>query len=268
MKVCSNCGAHNGDAREYCYECGNALAGLPEPGTSAMPGLSGSRKVDPASLSASIAGGIASKQFSSGRRADVMFVLDCTGSMAGEIRAIRDAIIAFANTIESDGVRVRVGLIEFRDRLIHEEARVLTFSGQPFTSDPGEFRKQVSKLSASGGGDEPESSLDALILASRQPFGADNTKVIVLVTDAPPHIPDKDTKTVKEVVDAFIKAGIAQFYMVIRIDDPRSQVYLELLTGRQGLAFDIGKGDDFNSRAEHFKRTLMNLGKTLSGATR
>jgi hypothetical protein len=34
------------------------------------------------------------------------------------------------------------------------------------------------------------------------------------------------------------------------------------------MAFDLGKGDDFRSRAENFKRTLMSLGKTISTATR
>jgi hypothetical protein len=33
------------------------------------------------------------------------------------------------------------------------------------------------------------------------------------------------------------------------------------------MAFELGKGDDFRSRAEHFKRTLMALGKTISAAT-
>ena len=37
---------------------------------------------------------------------------------------------------------------------------------------------------------------------------------------------------------------------------------------RQGLAYDMGSGDDFRSRAESFKRTLMSLGKTVSSGTK
>ncbi len=48
---------------------------------------------------------------------DILFVLDCTGSMQGEINAVRDAITDFADTIASHAVRTRVGLIEFRDRV-------------------------------------------------------------------------------------------------------------------------------------------------------
>ena len=33
-----------------------------------------------------------------------MFVLDCTGSMQGEIDGIKETIMEFADTIEKDGV--------------------------------------------------------------------------------------------------------------------------------------------------------------------
>ena len=38
------------------------------------------------------------------RKADIMFVLDCTGSMQGEIYGIKETIMEFADTIEKDGV--------------------------------------------------------------------------------------------------------------------------------------------------------------------
>jgi Mg-chelatase subunit ChlD len=188
--------------------------------------------------------------------------------MGGEINAIRDAITGFADTMRADGVRVRVGLIEFRDRLCGEEHRPLLFANQPFTQDPDAFRQAVSTLKAGGGGDEPESSLDALLLASRQTFAPDANKVIVLVTDAPPHIPDKEAQSIEEVAAALKAVPIDQLYLVIRTQDANSQIYLKLLAGRKGLAFELGKGEDFRKRAEDFQKTLMALGKTISAATR
>lgn len=202
------------------------------------------------------------------QRADIMFILDCTESMKGELGAIRDAIMSFVETIRSDGVRVRIGLIEFRDRLINEEHRVLSFNGDTFTSDPELFRREVFKLSAIGGGDEPESSLDAVMLALRQPFDKESQKVLVLVTDAPPHIPDKETQSVEAVSHAIREAAISQLYLVIPVQETKNQVYLKLCQGIRSMAFDLGQGDDFNRRAEDFKRTLMSLGKTISAATR
>lgn len=259
MKKCSHCGAANIDSAKFCNDCGTAL---PAP-------LAKTVKITPSLEAGSFAEALKTKAktLENKRRADIMFVLDCTGSMRGEIDAIRDAITAFADSIASDGVRCRVGLIEFRDRLIKEEHRALIFDGEPFTSNPAVFRREVAKLTATGGGDDPESSLDAIMLALRQPFAAGSNKVIVLVTDAPPHIPDKDTKSMEEVLRAIDSAGVGQFYWVGRTLDAKSQVYLQLLQGRRGMAFELGNGDNFRSRAEHFKRTLMALGKTISTAT-
>ena len=263
MKGCSHCGSSNADSAKFCNECGKELAPVASAYTAETP------------VAALAAVGIdfqkleRTMQVLEGKRqADVMFVLDCTGSMGGEIDAIRDAIAAFADTIKSDGVRVRVGMVAFRDRLINQDHGVLKFSGQRFTNDAAAFRERISTLRAAGGGDEPESSLDAVMLALRQPFAPDANKVIVLVTDAPPHIPDKETQSIEEVVQKIRTVGVQQFYLVMRTQDPRCQVYLKLLEGTRGMAFELGKGNDFRNRAEHFQRTLMSLGKTISTATR
>lgn len=253
MIQCPKCKASNRDNARFCNECGCALIDM-----GAAPD-SGRRVAEHVTIKR--------EALHKKRRADVMFVLDCTGSMEGEIQAIKDSITDFADTITSQGVRVRVGLIEFRDRLIGEEPRVLQFRGQVFTDDPVVFRSQVSVLKADGGGDAPESSLDALMLALSQPFSEDADKVIVLITDAPPHLPDVSTKSIDEVIRAIRANKLGQLYIVMRTQDKDSQVYLRLLEATRGVVFELGSGDDFRERAEHFKRTLMSLGKTISAST-
>ncbi|MEB3342813.1 VWA domain-containing protein [Okeania sp.] len=262
MKTCLNCGTSNLDTAKSCQQCGTELETKPKTTSRSKPTIkshSPEELVEALKLTAEIL---------AKRQADIMFVLDCTGSMEGEINAIKETIMEFADTIEKDGVRVRVGLIEFRDRLINEEHRVLKINGEVFTNNPNLFRQEVSKLKAYGGGDAPESSLDAVMFALRQPFDSDSNKVIVLITDAPPHIPDQETQNIEEVVREIQTVGIDQFYLVIATQDTESKVYLKLLSGVKGMAFDLGKGDDFRSRADNFKRTLMSLGKTISTMTR
>jgi Mg-chelatase subunit ChlD len=264
MKMCTHCGASNPDNAKFCNECAQALAIVMTP-KSTPTRVTKDFTFGAGELAASITRKKA--ELHARRKADILFVLDCTGSMQGEIDAIKDSIASFADTIKSDGVRARVGLIEFRDRLIGEEARVLTFGGQVFTDNPDLFREELAELEAAGGGDDPESSLDALMLALRQPFSPDANKVIVLITDAPPHIPDKETPNIETVIRAIQSMGISQLYIVMRTENTASQIYLRLLEGTRGLVFDLGQGDDFRTRAEHFKRTLMSLGKTISAAT-
>lgn len=278
MKVCNSCGASNTDATKFCLECGVALTkietrdrqnrDLLESNTSRIP----STIRTPPTVAPTIPPTIQEtsdrlQQIQAKRHADIMFVLDCTESMDGEIEAIKDAIIDFTESIESEGVRARVGLVEFRDRFCQEQQRVLTFNGEVFTRDTEAFRREVAKLEAYGGGDWPESSLDAIVLALGQPFTPTASKIIVLVTDAPPHIPDKETKSIAEVIAAIRQRQIDRIYLVMRTRDPQSQVYLQLLEAARGLAFELGEGDDFRKRAEDFKRTLIALGKTISQAT-
>lgn len=303
MKTCQHCGASNSNYRRFCDSCGRGLLPASDLADAASPRVArpGDEETQrarfppnedptlrrPSSQDPTLrakprspqAVGQARSNFkqpassaASDRQADIMFVLDCTESMAGELNAIRDAITAFTAVMHTAGVTVRVGLIEFRDRLINEEHRALDFAGQPFTTEAELFRHQVARLTAWGGGDPPESSLDALMLALRQPFHPTADKVIVLITDAPPHLPDWETQSLAEVKAEMERVGLHQLYLIIRLDDPESRVYLELLTAirarRARGAFDLGQGDDFRARAAHFQQTLLNLGQTISQSTR
>lgn len=124
MKICSNCGASNTDAAKFCIECGTAQGATtptkpPTVPSTAPASIPPTKPLSPTEINAyGLAHSLSSRleALQGKRRADIMFVLDCTGSMGGEIEAIKDAIMDFADTIESDGVRVRVGLVEFRDR--------------------------------------------------------------------------------------------------------------------------------------------------------
>ena len=51
--------------------------------------------------------------------------------------------------------------------------------------------------------------------------------MIVLITDAPPHLPDKDVQNVDEVLQAFSQAGIDHITPCFR-PRPESKVYLRI----------------------------------------
>jgi Mg-chelatase subunit ChlD len=128
-------------------------------------------------------------------QADVVFVLDVTGSMGWAINGVRDGIRRFADDLARNQIDFQVGLVAFRDLTVptdrdagFELMEVLKFRGEPLTSDADEFRREVSRLTANGGGDEAESSLEAIAEACRLPLRKSATKVFLLITDAPPKI--------------------------------------------------------------------------------
>lgn len=263
MVICPNCGHANADDAMTCEECMVLLDKdkLPKEESKSE------EKSFAEKFSKSISG-MSQKAFKSSKEADIMFVFDCTASMGGEIRAMQNAIIDFASTVITEGLNIRMGLIEFRDRNIGEEQTLHKFSDGIFTKKVKEFQAATDKLKASGGGPEPESSPDALMFALDQKFRDCPNKTIVLITDASPRIPDKGTKNYPEGVIKKMKAkDINQYYIVTMLQKPACHVHLQVLEGVQkyggdGLAFELSKKDA--DRTEHFKKVLRGLAKSIS----
>lgn len=196
--------------------------------------------------------------------ADVVFVLDCTGSMKAEIGTIKKAIHDFADALQEQGILIHVGLVGFRDRFEAEEPEVVRL-----TANITAFQNALADLEAAGGGDIPESSLDALMTALNLNFSTSHQKVLVLITDAPPHIPDKQTQSLDEVMARMEQVGIRQFYPVFPTANTDCHIYLDLLQNDNwnSQVFDLGKGDSFEAQAAHFKQTLLNLAGTIALTT-
>jgi Mg-chelatase subunit ChlD len=128
--------------------------------------------------------------------ADVVFVVDVTGSMDFAIHGIRDGISGFAAQMRANKIDFRIGLVAFRDLTNPDDEtvrglklmQVLQFEEGPFTTDVNAFKSQVGGLVANGGGDIPESSLEAVATACDLKFRKGATKVLLLITDAPPKV--------------------------------------------------------------------------------
>lgn len=153
------------------------------------------------------------------QKVDVLFLLDVTGSMQGEIDGVRDGINDFVQQFTNRDLDAHIGLIGYRDRKVGEQFEIVEFGNERFTDDPVAFSRKVSALVAQGGGDEPESVLDTLALASRQPFRDDADKILILIADAPPHIPDKETPNIEVIAKLLQEKRFRQLNLVIRDAD-------------------------------------------------
>ena len=120
---------------------------------------------------------------------DVVFLQDTTGSQGPYIqsarKAIRDICDKIAASAEIPKDQIRFGLIAFRDHPPQDNTYVTKNFG--FTSDVEVMQKNLSNLVAAGGGDGPEAQTAALAEALDMSWSENAVKIVILITDAPPH---------------------------------------------------------------------------------
>ena len=97
---------------------------------------------------------------------DVMFLIDTTGSMGNVIDGLRQDLVAIANALDVSGLDVEIGLGDFKD---YEDPYGGGSPGDyPYRRDARvqhpdpALQAAIAGLSATGGGDGPESGLTAL----------------------------------------------------------------------------------------------------------
>lgn len=138
--------------------------------------------------------------------ADIVFVVDISGSMAPCIDALRQNIETFVGTLSSGDANNAAPVKDWRAKVVgYRDIEAAESDGLPwivdneFVRDPAELKSQLAALQANGGGDEPESLLDTLfkvatmeatakgaqaIEAGKWRYRSDAARVVVVFTDA------------------------------------------------------------------------------------
>lgn len=130
-------------------------------------------------------------------RVDVKLLIDATGSMGGLIRKVQNAALKFHSdlmaALDAKGKvidELRVGVTAFRDLNYDGKDSIIDSSFFSLPAQQEAFARFVEGLVAQGGGDEPESGLEALDLAIASDWTSEGTKrrhIIVLWSDASAH---------------------------------------------------------------------------------
>jgi hypothetical protein len=145
---------------------------------------------------------------------DIVLCMDATGSMHYMLDKVKASALSFFDNlkVELDAKHrhveeTRIKVIAFRDMTIGEPNEVSGWFNLPAQS--ADYKAFVDRLVARGGGDGPETAIDALSLAMAQDWvktGSKRRHVIVLWTDAPTKLPgeqkmdDQLPKTMPEFV--------------------------------------------------------------------
>ncbi|KAF8340099.1 hypothetical protein F5887DRAFT_1228217, partial [Amanita rubescens] len=122
---------------------------------------------------------------------DLVIVHDVTGSQGPYIAKTTkrcEEICLFLRRCGKlqPGVGLRVALIAFRDHPPMDNTFVTEDFGG-FTYELEDVQRNLRKLTAAGGGDIPEAVTAALARAIHLNWRPDATKIVILITDAPPH---------------------------------------------------------------------------------
>ena len=149
--------------------------------------------------------------------ADIVFVVDRSGSMGGTINTVRKNVNEFARNLAKDGVAARFGLATFSDEVFGrnrgktDEGTILTkFNESYFTSDPAELEKALAGIKIADGGDFAETSSPALTqIVSTYDWSKSpkSKKFVVLLTDASMK-EDPSIPSVADTLAALKNAGI------------------------------------------------------------
>lgn len=199
---------------------------------------------------------------------DVVFVLDVTASMQWALNDLKKGIGKFAEALSRDQLNFRLGLVTFQDLTIPDEkVEVVLFNGEPFTTDATVFRDKVGQLRAEGGGDIPESSLEGVSKALEMPFRQGASKVLLLITDAPPKVvPEgRRSEAIENVAQKVKTLGIDSLNVVIHQEDREDYRPLQnagLLKGG-GKFFDM---KELVRNEEGFEELLTTFGRDVTAA--
>lgn len=114
---------------------------------------------------------------------DIVFAIDATESMQPLIDKVKSLTLSFREELEK-GLKenrriiknLRIKVIVFRDYYVDDKYAMEESQFFILPEEKQEFYNFVSQIKAGGGGDEPESGLEALALALRSDFVKDGDK--------------------------------------------------------------------------------------------
>jgi hypothetical protein len=188
-----------------------------------------------------------------GRRVDFGIALDATESMGPYIMGVKAALKGGIDVLAGLGLNVQLGIEVYRDQLIGEEPEFY-----PYGISLEEAKATLDRTQAIDGGDIPESTLPAIKDAMEMPGRRKDAQLVILfVTDAPPHDPERGLTS--QNTSTLLKTHKALLFGCC----PEIEPYRSLINRTGGILYpirpDLGPDsfkDIFASLAAHTHKTI------------
>ncbi len=185
------------------------------------------------------------------RLADIVFLIDTSGSMGGEIAAVRDNCVTFADALAASEIDYRLGLVEFG----HSGKDNPGVIGGGLTADPNLFKQWVSTLTASG---SYEPGFEAIRMAIQDyDFRTGAHKVFLIITDE-----DSDDHNTADTIDLILANNVVVHAAVDCNDGASGPDYCGAGSVREvsgGLLFSVE--DDYTAILDEIAETIANTYK-------
>jgi len=217
---------------------------------------------------------------------DIVFLIDITGSMQHCIDALKENIATFVDSLTGKDPNNELPVKHWRAKAVgfrDYTCDTVPLEDNPFVEDAATLKAQLAILSASGGGDEPESLLDAIYKVSRMPqmtkgeqnldpckwrYRSDAARVVVAFTDASYHA---NMTVVFGTVDDVINA-IHENRILLSLYAPEMECHDRIAAADRSEYFAIPINGrtaqhalaDFTKDQANFRKTLEMLAKSVS----
>src|ERR1700693_3847752 len=187
-------------------------------------------------------------------RADLVFVIDTTGSMNDKIDGLIESCESFVDKLARKRIDWVAAVVGFGDLTVEGDRIVAT----PFSSSADRVKALLRGLPRySGGGHEGESSLEAVQAALNQPgYRPDAIKVVVLITDEP--------ALQRQLRPSAISGKLREAGAIAFVLSPKLKYFREMATETGGEWWNVDSGGDFSKILAVFDKISTKVASTLA----
>jgi len=192
-------------------------------------------------------------QDSARARADLVFVIDTTGSMNEKIDALIETCQSFVDKLATRRIDWVAAVVGFGDLTVEGDRIVAT----PFSSSAERVKALLRGLPRySGGGNEGESSLEALQAALDQPgYRPGAMKVVVLITDEP--------ALQKKIRPSAMTGKLREAGAIAFVLSPKINYFRSMAADTGGEWWNVDSGGDFSKILAVFDKIATKVASTL-----
>lgn len=202
--------------------------------------------------------------------ADFVFVVDITGSMGGYISSVASKVGGFASYLRSINVDANFSLVSYGDCTADSPSSLSgRLEHQRFGDDVDAFSAALVTLAGSvtGGGDGPESGLEAIMDSTDGALAYDwrdgAMRHVVVITDADVHDSGDTPITGSGTVSASDWYSVSDVVDALNADNVKAHAISNRYP--EWEAITSGTGGEYYSISSDYEISLRELAKTLGG---